>query len=378
MNTSKALTVLLLLAFSVTICGCAAEGDGEKRLDEGFSSGSEQISRSVSTPELDQYKYLFEQAVDKVTDTNNHPTNWDIYLSPDGVWLAGGIRAVGDSIKIVSISNPESMINIGDDSKDLYQEFISWSPDGTILVTQGTKQSGKCAFDRVILYHLEKGQQVKGITFEIPIKENRNCYSAKWSPDGSKLAIGGSDIFILDRNGGLINQITFDAPYSLRDLYWIDTQTILFVVRYPKYELHVRNMVSGEEQILISDNKYFSLVDYDPDTRRVLIGARVDGENRLRLREFSINNNRIVKEIDLQGYMLYQPIVSMPSRWIGFTVDVPSLGGKRHLYLFDWRHNDLNDYGEVTYLLGWWRTINGFVIVKNDDENHVELVIPRP
>ena len=75
---------------------------------------------------------------------------------------------------------------------------------------------------------------------------------------------------------------------------------------------------------------------------------------------------------------------SVPSGWIGLTIDIPDAHGSKHFFIFDWADLELSDYTDKikdpyhTNLVGWQARLKGFLFqyLGDAEEPYFEVVQP--
>ena len=167
--------------------------------------------------------YVLDIATKQETKVSSHPgINSGADFSPDGSHIALTLSYVGDS-EIYAISATDGSNATRLTSSWGIDVSPDWSPDGTKIAFTSGRQGGPQIFvmDR-------SGGRVAQLTFG----GNHNV-SPVWSPDGNKIAFAGRDkgrfdIFVCDADGSNMRRLT-QSPGDDEDPTWSpDGRYIIF------------------------------------------------------------------------------------------------------------------------------------------------------
>jgi Tol biopolymer transport system component len=157
---------------------------------------------------------------------------WRIDWSPDGLYLAvGGVDLVGDDFQIFKFDRfSETLTNLDIGTGITGQTLaVDWSPDGLYLAVGGDLSGG--TGDGFQIFKFDSASEaITSITGALGTAGRLD--SAKWSPDGQYLAVGGSgltggsgdelQIFKFDRAAGILTSITgaLGTAGAVYDINW--------------------------------------------------------------------------------------------------------------------------------------------------------------
>ena len=142
----------------------------------------------------------------------------DVKWSPDGTMIAATID-YGDILGIWYANNITQIDSISVDvgSND-NPANIAWSPDNSLLAIAIGRSGNGGTNGQVKIINVSTGSQTQSLN---PNGEDR-FYSVDWSPDGSRLAVGGNDdMWIYETVNWQINRsMTGTAASNINDIAW--------------------------------------------------------------------------------------------------------------------------------------------------------------
>ena len=142
----------------------------------------------------------------------------DVKWSPDGSLVAAAID-YGDILGIWHANNitQQNSISVDVGSND-NPANIAWSPDSSLLAVAIGRSGNGGTNGQVKIINVSTGSQVQTLN---PNGEDR-FYSVDWSPDGSRIVVGGNDdMWIYDTVNWQINRsMTGTAAANINDISW--------------------------------------------------------------------------------------------------------------------------------------------------------------
>jgi Tol biopolymer transport system component len=166
-----------------------------------------------------------------------------------------------------------------------------------------------------------------------------NGYISSMSRDGRRLAVGrvadgSTDIWVLDLNRGVPNRFTFDPSFDLSPVWSPDDRRIVFNSnRKGAFDLYMKPVTGGEEELLIATDQLKVPNDWSPDGRVVLYtvlmsenqwdiwGVPVDGDRPPGRKPFPVVQTKF-NESDAQ--------FSPDGRWIAY---ISNESGRDEIYV---------------------------------------------
>jgi len=259
----------------------------------------------------------------------NHKKTNSIYntstaISPNGDKIAfvSDQAGVAELIVISSIDGQiikklvKSEYSSGYEGLHLYQGGLAWSPDGN-LIAFGAKSKGK---DVLYIMNLLNGKVYKKFEFDLD-----GIYSPKFGADGQEIVFSGlkdaySDIYILNINSGIIEQITDDI-YADRYPSFSTQGSIVFVSDRPDSN---EEYAYGSYAVFIYENGYIERLTprttyvaspfFNPDSGIFFVA---DYDSSLNLYFYAPGKAAVTKKTDiLTG--IYYPSISQDGNKIAF------------------------------------------------------------
>ncbi len=185
-----------------------------------------------------------------------HP--WSLTWSPGGTWLA--TTEYGNNIRIWDVVTGEQL----EWSSRLVGSAVAWSPDGTRLATGGSP--------RLSVWDVNTQERM----IEIDTGESWTR-EIEWSPDSQYLATNGEGVRIWDATTGeLVKEPTFAATFPMRSMSWSPDGTRLVSIGDDQ-TVYIWDAETGES--LLEFAGYLGYVDsiaWSPDGTRL---ALAEGKN---------------------------------------------------------------------------------------------------
>jgi Tol biopolymer transport system component len=218
--------------------------------------------------------------------------------SPDGKRIACIHK---DNIYIIDVSgkNLTQLTEMG--GLHSSRRSLDWSSDGRSILFSYLKNSY-----RIMTVDVETGQ-----TTQIIGSKGESGYLPIWSPDGRQIAfakrpnVSLSSIYVMDSNGGSIQQLT-DSPHEDSESVWSPDGTKIAFVRMNldyQYDLYVMDADGRNERNLTNSNRLtLSQPDWSPDGKKLVFASTersihsvfvidADGRNERKLiQEFGVYN----------------------------------------------------------------------------------------
>ncbi len=188
------------------------------------------------------------------------PMDW----SPDGAYLV--FVSGDDTLRIWDIEANQNLFTLQGYSYNGINS-ISWSPDSMFLVATAGPLDG------MHVWSMETGQQVNFLE-----TSDRFLHKVMWSPNGEFIASAGTSagnnynvvIDIWDvASGQIYRTLVTDAAYSF-EIAWSPDSTHLAAA---SVGLQVWDISTGQQEDL-SDNELITVVDWSPDSTKLITGGR--------------------------------------------------------------------------------------------------------
>ena len=160
--------------------------------------------------------------------------------------------------------------------------YAEWSPDGNFLayIKELTGAAGPGWYHRpLFVLDIKTGKERK-----YTLSDNCHFRYPKWSPDGKTLLVSGYDeerelekdyrggIYTIEVKSGKISEvITFSKEEKGAGLEWSDDQKSIYYIK--NNQLINRKLASGQEKILLQDQKFSRSLDLSPDGKNLLFSA---------------------------------------------------------------------------------------------------------
>jgi Tol biopolymer transport system component len=160
--------------------------------------------------------------------------------------------------------------------------YAEWSPDGRSLayIKELTGAAGPGWYHRpLFVMDIKTGKER-----EYKLSDICHFRYLKWSPDGKTLLVSGYDekrelekdynggIYTIDVKSGEISEvIAFSKKEKGAGLEWSDDQKSIYYIK--NNQLINRKLASGQEKILLQDQKFNRALDLSPDGKNLLFSA---------------------------------------------------------------------------------------------------------
>jgi Tol biopolymer transport system component len=317
---------------------------------------------------------------------------WDDNLSPDAQTLAFTPPTPQGQIRVLTVSTRQEYVfqNLPDE-KDLFQSFLTWSPDSSKIAVVGKSvMAPVCGEDRVSVYHLTADHKITGYRF-YPNEDKTGCIRVAWSPDSTRLAVTDAEknVYIYDTQGKLLQSLTF--PHNRIALAWMPSGLFVHLSSYEQNrvpedltEIHVVDLEAGNSRLVWRESVSAGIMAQSPDGQKLLLayGGEKSGQMEHRLAVLEIASGAIQQELTYKGTRFIsdrQYYLALP--WVAFIVTPPDQAPASHLFLFDWktlRMVDYTAYDDFAYLIGWRSGIDGFLIINHQqDHSVIDAVFPK-
>lgn len=298
-------------------------------------------------------------------------------ISPDGQWVAS-VRS-NQPIQVWRADDPDTIIT-DDQPLGPYTFFRAWFPDSTaFVIVDSDRGCEKCRHDRLIVYAINGGA-LERFVYEPLAERNRAFWSAPvWSPAGDQMAVivGGREIHVLDRAGRPIKtltaQVTFEGDH-IDEVAWT-TWGLIYSVRYlpgfPSQEILIYRDSSdaiGGDELLFSGYDYPRILSADYDSPRLIIHHGTNRPGFPHSGEIVILNTETHELEDVllthdDQYPYYHALDAEQGHALALT------DRAGHLYIYDWRANELRDKHLRVGRLVQWRQDLGALVVMRSPEN---------
>ena len=311
-------------------------------------------------------------------------------LSPDGQWLVDDVLDEASAIRVLSTSDSATVLEAPLDrtlGKHLF--LSSWAPDSSTLLFLGIDdEAAHQPFDRIILFRLDTTRHTLAYdAFEPPDGALASSPAASWSPDSTRVAItvGRRQILVLDKRAAVKGriQLQLDDTAQVSDLWWTPLGLLCRIDLGPadavKHELiRVDPSHSSRQDVLYSSQSALAVLGADSRNQHLLIwerDIRYPLPDTFRLLALDMRTGAIDQTLETPGTQC----VSADAPDSSVTALKASMAdGTCQLWLYDWKNNQLTDYGPVVALVGWRSNVRGFLVVTgtSPDDLHFEAVRP--
>jgi hypothetical protein len=318
-------------------------------------------------------------------------------LSPDNKWVFDfqsknnleGYRArtkMTETLQLISVDQPEKRINIPiDEAVGLGQGFLRWSPDSKSLAFYGYSYYGYNYFfhDRIIIYRILDDSSVRRYIYRFEYEGYPHIEMA-WLPDSSNFVVAtGKSIYYFNEKAELIRKIAF--PDKTSRIHILD-KNALFIQReglrdgtkvYELWGISLKgNMV--ETQCIYKSNSSFWLQTVDATGNKFLLGAS-DSEDVVPHKLVILENHDLlsIREIPINGrFALELNFQNSPYPYNGFGV-FRSDYSQDKFDIFNWQTEKIIEHNNVSGIIGWNQTHNGFLVLKDEGEaTHLDIIHP--
>jgi len=163
---------------------------------------------------------------------------WAVSWSPDGKYLAAGIRSSGEEVRVYRFDG--SSLTLVDSAANVTRcRSVSWSPDGYYLAAGFTSTGNE-----IRVYRFDGLSLTEVVGTGAAFGE---CHSVSWSPDGRYLAAGSQTGF----TGSGVRVYKFDGS-SLREAANADTSDIVQSVSWsPDGSYLAAGLVVSSDKIVV-------------------------------------------------------------------------------------------------------------------------------
>ena len=215
-----------------------------------------------------------------------HDADW----SPDGMYVAAVLG--DDSLKTYYSSNVTPLFSVSTDvgSGDQPNE-VAYSPDGTMIAVVIGRSGNGGTNGEVQIYDSSDGSEITSFN---PASEDR-FYSVDWSPDGSRILIGGrDDVWIYETNTWTVNRTINTNRGSNNAVDWSpDGKTIATCEAWESSGARIRVYVvsSGLQKWKYDTSTSCNDVEYSPDGTQIAAGHTYYQSDGASVRVFKVDAN---------------------------------------------------------------------------------------
>ena len=300
--------------------GCPdKDGDGTSDVaDPWVIQAGGFLEDSVQTSSIDYYASLFNHDGSKYltaeesgwmriwstpTQVNLKSVNtngiYGIGWSPDGMFVA--VTTSADELEVYYSSNVTPLFTVSTyaDSGDAPHE-LAYSPDGTMIAVVTGRSGNGGTEGEVQIYNSMNGSEIT--TFQAGTEDE--FYSVDWSPDGSRIVIGGpEDIWIYETSGWTLNRTINSNRGRNNAVAWSpDGNTIATCEEYEGSGARVRlyEVASGLQNWYYATSTSCNDVEYSPDGTQVAASMRYYQSDGAKVRIFKVDasSDTIVDTLD--------------------------------------------------------------------------------
>jgi len=311
-------------------------------------------------------------------------------VSPDGQWLVDDILVGASAIRVLSTSDPAAVLE-APLSHELgeHLSLSSWAPDSSTLLLFGIDDElTHHPFDRIVLFRLDTSHHTLTYdAFEPPNGALTSSPVASWSPDATRVAVivGRHQILVLDKEAAARAkiQLQLDDPAQVSDLWWTPFGLVCRVDLGPadahKYELvQVDPGHPSKQHVLYASQSALAVLGANPGTQHLLVWERDVGyplPGTFRLLALNMRTGAIDQTLETPG----SQCVSADAPDSSVTAFKASMAdGTNRLWLYDWKSNQLHEYGPVVALVGWRSNVQGFLVVTGTAPDDLRFEAVRP
>ena len=234
----------------------------------------------------------------KSVDTNGiHDADW----SPDGMYVA--VVTDNDELEVYYSSNVTPHFSVSTDvgSGDQPNE-VAYSPDGTMIAVVIGRSGNSGTNGEVQIYDSSDGSDITSFN---PDSADR-FYSVDWSPDGSRILIGGrEDVWLYDTSTWTENRSINTNRGVINSLAWSpDGNTIAICEAWESSGARIRlyEVISGLENWKYDTSTSCNDIEYSPDGTQIAAGHTYYQSDGARVQIFKVDASSatIVDTLDAQ------------------------------------------------------------------------------
>jgi hypothetical protein len=217
----------------------------------------------------------------------------DIAWSPDGAYVAAVTD--NDELKVYHSGNISHFFSVSTDvgSGDQPNE-LEFSPDGTMIAVVIGRSGNGGTNGEVQIYNSMNGSEITSFN---PASADR-FYSVDWSPDGSRILIGGrEDVWIYNTGTWSVNRSINTNRGALNSIAWApDGNSIGVCEAYESSGARVRvyNVSTGLQKWVYATSTSCNAIVFSPDSTQLVAAHTYYQADGARLRVFNADTGYIV------------------------------------------------------------------------------------
>jgi WD40 repeat protein len=218
---------------------------------------------------------------------------FDVAWSPDGAYVAAVTD--NDELKVYHSSNISHFFSVSTDvgSGDQPNE-LEYSPDGTMIAVVIGRSGTSGTNGEVQIYNSMNGSEITSFN---PASADR-FYSVDWSPDGSRILIGGrEDVWIYNTGSWNVNRSINTNRGALNSVTWSPDGNLIGVCEaYESSGARVRvyTVSTGLQKWVYSTSTTCNTIAFSPDSTQLVAAHTYYQADGARLRVFNADTGNIV------------------------------------------------------------------------------------
>ncbi len=311
-------------------------------------------------------------------------------MSPNGQWvIKDGIYKDNflTPLTLINVNSPSQRVQFNETSNSWGIELGPWSPDSSAFIRTHYSEFGKCIFTEIITIVDET------LLESTPLKSE--CYSfldqlyISWSKDSQKIAFTqggyqGYGVTIYDKDGSLLN--SYRLPSAVNFAWGKEGLFVSQELVGNQAFISQISFIDVEKQTvenIYSHSKVVSVIEYNKQYNELLMFE----ESSHNLLILNVESKKITGQIHLQALQIFNISPSNPSRYIGFQINNVECDensecpapNNYNFWIFDWESYSVKYYGEIDSLLGWYTSVNGFLVANYSEievDYDIKIVTP--
>jgi TolB protein len=199
-----------------------------------------------------------------------------------------------------------------------------WSPDGRSILYSSFKDRNQTLY----LFELFSGKEIR-----FTPGAGGRYLSGRVSPDGQSIVAtlessGNTNLYLLDRSGKLIRQLTQDTGIEVSPAWSPDGKQIVYVSdRSGSPQLYILDLASGKSRRLTYSGSYNTSPEWSPRGDRIVYTGRVGG--RFAIFTIAVDGGD-PRRLTAESFDSEDPTWSPDGRFIAFS---SNRAGRYHLYV---------------------------------------------
>ncbi|HQN43309.1 MAG TPA: hypothetical protein PLA25_04185 [Anaerolineaceae bacterium] len=311
----------------------------------------------------------------------NDSSSWLTLLtiSPDGEWYVNVERE--DQFGIASVYDPQKYyLSEIREEYGVQQQSQVWSPDSSKIAVVSAAHIGKFNFDRVIIYYPAEDSLLTGYVFYLP---EEGSPGIAWAPDGEKLLITTQTaLYIIDDQAQLLDTAPTEG-YQAMYAEWTPNGLFVFTRDTESKDSSFKLMwsksgsIDGFELLWDSQSEWCYFAGFSEAGDKLLV--RIDSAKNLhQYHVIDLNTREVIKVVELRGFL---QVNKNYNRYVYGQIvrKIRSAGGLGTLYVFDWDSMEFIECGRADFLIGYYQSMEGFLVVNNyDEQSPIEIIKYKP